>query len=72
MGLGRVGAVGHLALSWQQLRHQVLYTPDSTHELSEEEAVEGMTGLAVLLSLPDLDPMQPETQVSFQNESLTY
>ena len=74
MGLGRVHAVGHLASSWQQLQHQVLYKLDSTHEHSGEGegAVEVKKGLEVPLSLPDFGPMQHEPQESSQNESLTY
>lgn len=74
MGLEKECAVAHLAASWQLLQHQVPCKPDSTHEPLEEgeEEAEAMQGLVVLLSLPDLDPMQHEPQEISQNESLTY
>lgn len=67
-------AVGHLTSFWQQLQHQVPYNPDSIHEPLEEGevAVEGMQELEVLLSLPDIDPMPHDPQVSSRNETLTY
>ncbi len=74
MSLERVCVVGHLVSFWQRLKHQVPYKPDSTHEQLEEgeEEVEAMQGLEVLLSLPVLDPTQPELPVSTHNEILTY
>lgn len=60
---------------WQQLQRWVPYNPDSTHEQlkeGEEEEVEAMQGLDVLLSLPELDPIQREYWVMPQNETLSY
>lgn len=46
--------------------------PYSIHECLEEgEEVKVMRALEVLPSLPDLDPTQYETQVSFLNVSPT-
>lgn len=71
MHLEKVFAVGGLMTFWQQLQHQVLYKPDSTHEQLEED-VQGIQGLEALFSLTALDPIQHEPQVQFQNEIPIY